>query len=147
MNNPLKRDFQILRFLFVMLLVGQFVFLLAALFFIHDEQPIPWTDFLQKPMLAMAPGSVLLAIVLAQVVQFFQNKKKRRLNSLPAKMHHYRDTVILKAAFFEMSSLYCIALSAVLQNLTPLVFFAISTMLFLWLWPTVGRLKAGYGLE
>ena len=147
MNNPLKRDFLILKVIFLLLLSGQFLFLAAAIFFVTPDVNLAWADFFKNPMLLLAPALFLLTVALAGVVHYFQNKKKPRLHSLPSKMHHYRDTLILKAALFEISGLYSVALIALTHSLKPFLFFAISVMAFLSLWPTVGRLKSGYGLE
>lgn len=97
------------------------------------------------------PYLALLVVFLSGGAGWFLNKL--RADAIPklranfkGKVLHYRTTVIMRSAVVEAGNFFCILLALFERSLTPLLFFAIGMLVFLYFRPRLEEVTQLYQL-
>ncbi len=142
----MKGQFRSTFLLYIALLLGQIVFCFFVVFMVtQPDRPIlkEGSDY---PFLA------LLVIFLAAGAAWYMNQLRiKSIVSLEAnfegKLLHYRTTVLLRSAMVEAGNLFCLILALLENSLTPLLYFCIGILSFMYFKPNAKEVTELYKLN
>ncbi|WP_020536083.1 hypothetical protein [Lewinella cohaerens] len=131
--------------IYVALTLGQVVFSLFIIFLITqpDRDLKEGSDY---------PFLGLLVVFLAAGAAWFVNKlRKDQLPKLrfnhDGKLLHYRTSVIMRSAMVEAGNLFCLILALLEGSLTPMLYFCVGMVIFLYFRPQLAELVQLYGMN
>lgn len=144
-NHTSRTLFRSTFLIYVALLLGQVAFSLFTVFLITqpDRMMKEGSDY---------PFLGILVVFLAGGAAWFVNKL--RYDQLPklrfnhdGKLLHYRTTVIMRSAMVEAGNLFCLILALLEGSLTPILYFCIGLVVFLYFRPQLEELAKEYGMS
>jgi len=131
--------------IYIALLLGQIAFCLFTVFFITlPGRPLA-SDHIQYPYAG------ILAIFLAAGAAWYVNQlREKSVVALKAnfagKLLHYQTTVIFRAAMIQVGNLFCLFLAILENSLSPLVYFCLGLLIYLYFKPNTSELVRVYQL-
>ncbi len=138
MNEEIKKQIQITNIVYLFLLGGQIIFASAVLFFKSGKEVRFLADF-NHPFFYLLPVFTFGSFIIAIIAKSLRDKKLKSLDSAIDRVNHYRETLLLQAALVEGGGFFALVITLISLNNTPLLFFCISLLFYLWLYPTEKR--------
>ena len=132
--------------LYAALLIGQVLFALAIIVLIYSREPVDTSELpLQYPMLGL-----LIVGLCIMTAFYFNNLRQNQAQSLQidlgAKLLHYRTSILMRSAIIESGNLFCLILVFLTQGISPLLFFAVGLVAFVYFRPTLDNMIQMYHL-
>lgn len=144
-NRTSRTLFRSTFLIYVSLLLGQIAFSMFTVFLITqpDRTLKEGSDY---------PFLGILIVFLAAGAAWYVNKL--RYQQLPklrfnhdGKLLHYRTTVIMRSAMVEAGNLFCLILALLEGSLTPILYFCLGLVAFLYFRPQLSELVREYGMN
>lgn len=132
--------------IYIALLLGQIVFCLFTVFLITQPDSPLASDKIQYPYAGILV--VFLATGAAWYVNQLRIKSVAVLHAnFAGKLLHYQTTVIFRSAMVQAGNLFCLVLVILENSLSPLVYFCIGLMAYLYFKPNSEELVNVYKLN
>ena len=140
----MKGQYRTTLLIYIALLLGQITFCLFTVFLI--TQP-------DRPLQAESvyPYGGALAVFLSAGAAWFLNQLRiKSVADLEAnfrgKLLHYQTTVIFRAAMIQVGNLFCLFLAILENSLSPLIYFCLGLLVYLYFKPNSNELANVYQL-
>jgi hypothetical protein len=141
-----KEVFRQINFLYYALLAGQILFCAVILFAILDPESRQ-SGWPEAPFGLVVPAMLAGVMPLVFFINGRQLSQGGELENLPAKMAHYRTTVILRSALIEGVNIFVLVSLLLENNSTFLLFFGAGLLLFFYFRPSVNEFQQHYQLN
>lgn len=134
-NEETRRQYQILQFLFIILLGGQLLLLFFVWLVIRGRQSWYNPAYEGNILYLLLPVVLLGTLAGIFLMGRVRGARKKSIRDPRKAMDHYRETVLFQLALLEGANIFALAVTAISLSTYPLAYFAAGLLVFLGLFP------------
>ncbi len=135
------------RLIYAALLIGQLLFCLVLIYLIYGQgYAVEEGQFSEYRYL----GALIIALAAFAAFGFNRLRKQQATQlkvELPAKLMHYRTTVMMRSAILEAGNLFCLILVFLTGSMTSLLYFGVGILIFIYFRPSQDDILKSYQLN
>lgn len=144
MEELLRKQLQITRFVYFALLAGQLIFLVFVAMVVGNRGSTSLEHLQGNSLFYLLPVLTFGSILGAYWVGAHRSKQSASIEAAEQKMNHLRETTLIQCAMVEGSNLYAIIVTMFSFSYLPLVFFGLGFLAFLLFYPTMNRWREAF---